>query len=334
MIQNIMLIDKDREALESLGLFFYEQGLKDVVKIETGESAWSLLQDRQFHLVVSSWELYELSGINLLKIIRRDSRLWDTPFFLTKSNFSREDVIRAGQAGVSGLLVSPFNKENLLKKIKAMGDDNTKIKNLELSINLEKGLALMESGELEQSLQVFNDLLKKGESAEVYYNIGYIKSAQEKFSEAVDAFKMATAIDRLHAKAYKALGRLYSKLGNNEMAQVYLQKAADIYLSSERDQEAEDVLKEVIKIKPDTQNAYNSLGVLCRKKNENEKALIFYKKALKIQPDGAHVYYNIGKLYLHLKDFENAKKHIKKALELNPGYEDLVLILRKLEKVS
>jgi len=254
-------------------------------------------------------------------------------FFLTKSNFSREDVIRAGQAGVSGLLVSPFSRENLLKKIKSIGDDNFKIKSLELSINLEKGLALMEAGDLEKSLEVFNELLKKGETAEVYYNIGYIKSAQEKFSEAVDAFKMATAIDRLHAKAYKALGKLYTRLGNNEMAQIYLQKAADIYLSSQKDQEAEDVLNELIKIKPDTQNAYNSLGVLYRKKNENEKALLFYKKALKIQPDGAHVYYNIGKLYLHLKDFQNAKLHIKKALELNPGYDDLVLILRKLEKV-
>lgn len=333
MIQNIMLIDKDRNALESLAGFFQEQGFKDIASIETGESAWSLLQDKQFHLVVSSWDLYELSGLNLLKIVRRDSRLWETPFFLTKANFSREDVIRAGQAGVSGLLVSPFSRENLLKKIKTIGDDNFKIKNLELSINLEKGLALMESGDLEKSLGVFNELLKKGESAEVYYNIGYIKSAQEKFSEAVEAFKMATAIDRLHAKAYKALGNIYTRLGNNEMAQTYLQKAADIYLSSQKDQEAEDVLNELIKIKPDTQNAYNSLGVLYRKKNENEKALLFYKKALKIQPDGAHVYYNIGKLYLHLKDFQNAKLHIKKALELNPGYDDLVLILRKLEKV-
>jgi tetratricopeptide (TPR) repeat protein len=332
MIQNILLIDKDRNALESLEVFFYEHGFKDIARLETGEAAWSLLQEKQFHLVVSSWELYEISGLNLLKIIRRDSRFWEIPFFLTKSNFSREDVIRAGQAGVSGLLVAPFSKENLLKKIKDVGEDNFKVSSLELSRKLEKGLALMESGDLEKSLDVLNELLKLGENAEVYYNIGYIKAAQEKFSEAVEAFKMATAIDRLHAKAFKALGSLYSKLGNNEMAQMYLQKAADIYLSSQKDQEAEDVLNEVIKIKPDTQNAYNSLGVLYRKKNENEKALSFYKKALKIQPDGAHVYYNIAKLYLHMKDFENAKLHIRKAVELNPGYDDLAIILKKLEK--
>jgi tetratricopeptide (TPR) repeat protein len=331
MIETVLLIDKDRNALESLENFFHENGFKDVSKLETGESAWSILQEKQFDLVVSSWELYELSGLNLLKIIRRDSRFWETTFFLTKSNFSREDVIRAGQAGVSGLIVSPFNSENFLKKIKSSGEDNNKIKSLELSRKLEKGLALMESGDLEKSLEVLNELLKLGETAEVYYNIGYIKAAQEKFSEAVEAFKMATAIDRLHAKAYKALGSLYSKLGNSEMAKMYLEKAAEIYLSSEKDQEAEDVLNEVIKINPDTQNAYNSLGVLYRKKNENEKALSFYKKALKIQPDGAHVYYNIAKLYLHMKDFENAKIHIKKALEFNPGYDDLALILKKLE---
>jgi tetratricopeptide (TPR) repeat protein len=326
----VILIDKDSDALEFLKNFFKTCGYKDIKGVQTGEAAWSLLQDNKFNLVLSAWDLYELSGLNLLKILRRDSRFWNIPFFLTKSDFSKEDVIRAGQAGVSGLIVAPCNEENLLSKISSVSEDRSKIESLEMSKKLNQGLSLVEAEDYENGLKVLCEIVNDSESAEVYYNIGYIKTLQEKYSEAVEAFKMATAIDRMHAKAYKALGEIYSRMGQNEMAEKYLQKAADIYLSSQKDQEAEDVLNEVIKIKPDTQNAYNSLGVLYRKKGDNEKALIFYKKALKVQPDGAHVYYNIGKLYLYLKDFEKAKHYIKRAVELNPGYDDLAAILKKL----
>lgn len=334
MTQRVMLIDKDLNALEYLERFFREQGFKDITRVQSGEAAWSLFQNKNFSMVFSSWELYELSGLNLLKIIRRDSRFWDIPFFLTKSNFSKEDVILAGQSGVTGLLVAPCDMDNLLNKINNLSEDNLKLESLEASKKLTEGLALLEAGDYEKSLDLLSNLVEKGENAEVYYNIGYIKSLQEKYSEAVEAFKMATSIDRLYAKAFKALGKIYSKLGNNEMAEQYLQKAADIYLSSEKDEEAEDVLKELIKIKPDTQNAYNSLGVLYRKKGDTDKSLNFYKKALKIQPDGAHVHYNIGKLYLYLKNFQKAKEHIEKAVQFNPGYEDLKLILKKLNKNS
>lgn len=332
MDRKILIIDKDLSALDFLSQVFKNLGFKDITKVQSGEAGWSIIQSKPFSLVVCSWELYELSGLNLLKIIRRDSRFWDIPFFLTKSNFSKEDVIVAGQAGVTDLLVSPFDSETLLDKVDKLAGDTTKIESLEASQKLSKGLALMEAGDLEHSLEVLNEILEKGESAEVYYNIGYIKALQEKYSEAVEAFKMATAIDRLYAKAYKALGSIYSQLGNTELAEGFLQKAADIYLSVENDARAEEVLNELIKIKPDTKNAYNSLGVLYRKKGDSKKALVFYKKALKVQPDGAHVYYNIGKLYLHLKDFPQAKKHLEKALQFNPGYDDIKIILEKLKK--
>lgn len=333
MTQRVMIIDIDLSALDYLEGFFKTKGYQEISRVQSGESAWSMLQNKEFNVVISSWDLYELSGLNLLKIVRRDSRFWDIPFFLTKANFSKEDVILAGQSGVTGLLVSPCDPDNLFTKLDKISEDNSKIEALDASKKLNDGIALLESGDYKQSLEILTDLVTSGENAEAYYNIGYIKSVQEKYSEAVDAFKMATSIDRLYAKAFKALGKVYSRLGNNEMAEKYLQQAADIYLSSENDIDAEDVLKEVIKIKPDTKNAYNSLGVLYRKKGDCDKSLIFYKKALKVQPDGAHVHYNIGKVYLHNKDFKNAKKHMEKALQLNPGYDDLKAILKKLKKL-
>ena len=66
-------------------------------------------------------------------------------------------------------------------------------------------------------------------------------------------------------------------------------QAAEIHMSKEKVDEAEEVLEEIRKINPNTVNIYNSLGVLYRKKGEYKKALYNYKKAIVIHPDrGAH----------------------------------------------
>ena len=51
--------------------------------------------------------------------------------------------------------------------------------------NLDDGLKLIESQDYEKALDVFNTLIQQGETAEYYYNIGYIKTTQEKYSEAI-----------------------------------------------------------------------------------------------------------------------------------------------------
>ena len=62
-------------------------------------------------------------------------------------------------------------------------------------------------------------MIAGGESAEVYYNIGYIKTSQGKHDEALLAFQKATQLDRLFAKAYEAMGRVYRELGQPDMAE-------------------------------------------------------------------------------------------------------------------
>ena len=329
MSKKILLIDKDDEALNILRSYLILIGYDDVIIAQSGGDAWALLQAEEFFAVIAAWDLYEVSGLDLLIIFRRDNRFNKKLYFLTKSDFSQADVIKAGQAGVSGLIVNPCEPDILKRKLlRAL----TRKQPSEEESLLTKGLVFAENGEYEKALEVLYNLLKNGECAELYYNIGYVKTAQKKYCEAIDAFMMATELDRTYAKAFRALGDVYRKMGRSENAEEYLQKAADIYLDNERDSEAEDVLKELININPNTTNAYNSLGILYRKKGAFEKSLYFYKKALKIQPDGDYIFYNIGKLYIKLKDYEQARVYLERALALNPHeYDDIEGLLIRLD---
>jgi tetratricopeptide (TPR) repeat protein len=196
---------------------------------------------------------------------------------------------------------------------------------------MNDAIQMIENESYSTAIAVLDNLLDNEESAEYYYNIGYIKTAQAKYSEAIQAFRKATAIDRLFAKAYQGMARAYQKLGKTEEAEKYMIKAADIHMNKENISEAENVLNEIKQINPNTINVYNSLGVLYRKKGDFKKALHNYKKALNIHPERERIHYNIGRLYLELKDPETAKTYFQLALQLDPEFTDAREVLDAIE---
>jgi tetratricopeptide (TPR) repeat protein len=267
-------------------------------------------------------EMPDMSGLALLKIVRGDSRLFNLPFILSHGAFTKVKVLMAGKEGVSDLLVKPFNPDRIREKLRGVLNISEEPVIAEARHSLEEGLNLLENNKPEKALAVFEKLVTEGESAEVYYNIGYIKTSQEKFDEALVAFRKATELDRLFAKAYEAMGQVYHKLGKPEEAERFLQKAADIHLSKENMADAEEILNQILEIRPDTINVFNSLGVLHRKKGNFVEALKSYQKALRIHPDQPQIYYNMGRLWLEMKNTGNAQEQFEKALALNPDFKE------------
>jgi tetratricopeptide (TPR) repeat protein len=275
--------------------------------------------------------MQEMSGLALLRIVRSSDRFFNLPVFLTHSTYTKGMIVVAGQDGVTGLIVKPFDTNNIKKKMEALKFPVIDPKQIEAEMSLQDAMKLIESQNYGTALGILENLLKREQSAAYYYNVGYIKTAQGDYSEAIQAFRKATALDRLFAKAYEGMGRAYQKLGQTEEAEKYMIKAADIHMSKENVDEAEQVLEEIVEINPNTVNIYNSLGVLYRKKGNYKKALYNYKKAIVIHPDRAPIYYNIGRVYIEMKDPEMAKSYLVQALKLEPDFEDAKEVLDAIE---
>ena len=101
-----------------------------------------------------------------------------------------------------------------------------------------------------------------------------------------------------------------------------MQEAAQIYMTSEKDEYAEQILNEILELHPDTVNVYNSLGVLYRRRGDSATALAHYEKALKIHPNTPHIYYNIGRVHVDMKNLNRATKYFRQALKLDPGFAE------------
>lgn len=327
----LLLVDESEEELKRQKEFLNIIGYPNVDCVTAADKAWLRLKTSRILCVISSYEMKEMSGLSLLKIARSDENLAGLPFFLTDPAFTTIKIIKAGQAGATGLIVSPCTLDTLKKKIvpTLAGIEEPRIR--KVMADLEKGTELISRGRYEEALEIFYALINQNETPEYYFNIGYIKAAQGKHAEAIDAFRRATCLDRLFAKAYKEMSKAFRALGRAREAEECLQQAAEIYLEKDKIDNAEEVLNELLDSGSDSLNVFNTLGVIFRKKGKFEKALTHYKKALKVHPDEPYIHYNIGRLYLDMKEIATARKQFCKALELDPGFEDARQVIRAID---
>ncbi|MBW2107895.1 MAG: tetratricopeptide repeat protein [Deltaproteobacteria bacterium] len=319
---SFLIVDDNSITIQELRDTLKYLGYREIHTTGTASEAWAMLKIKAFDCIFAAWDMPEMTGLALLKIIRNDDRFVDLPFFLMDAALTKAKVIEAGSAGVSGLVVTPFEVDTIKKKVAELAQIAGLEAPSEEQVSLEKGIALLEGGDYQEALSVFERMLQEGESAEVYYNIGYIKTSQGLYQEGIEAFRRATQLDRLFARAYEAMGRAYKELGKPDKAEECLHQAAQIYMSSEKDEHAEEILNEILELQPDTVNVYNSLGVLYRKRGDLATALQHYQKALKIHPDAPHIFYNIGRVHIDMGKPDKAESCFRHALKLQPDFKE------------
>jgi tetratricopeptide (TPR) repeat protein len=328
---SILVVTEDEREQKNLNAALTRLGYENTTIAHGGGNAWALLKSSKVNCVIAAYDMEEMSGLALLKILRREDSLGELPFFLIHDAFTKLKVIKAGQAGVSGLLVIPYDMEVMKKKL-ALAMSQAKdpvIENTENSI--EQGLKFIEKNEYTKALELFETLVNQKENPEYYFNIGYIKTAQNLHSEAIDAFSRATQLDRLFVKAYEAMARAYKAMGEMEKAEEYMQTAAEIYMDTDKLGSAEDLLYELLDAGSNSLNVFNTLGVIHRKKGNVDQALRQYKKALKVHPDEPYIYYNIGRLYLDMKDDTQAKTYFEAALDKDPDFDEAKQVIKAID---
>ncbi|WP_462270243.1 tetratricopeptide repeat protein [Desulfobacter sp.] len=306
-------------------------GYTHIITADSANTGWALLKTSDVGCVIAAYDMSDISGLALLKILRKEERLGNMPFFLADSAFTKIKVIKAGQAGVSGLFVIPYDPKALKMRLAvALGKlKDPVIHQVELSV--KKGLELIEKKEYKKALGLFQTLVNQNANPEYYYNIGYIKTAQNKYYEAIDAFSKATRLDRLFVKAYKAMAMVYRVMGAVEKVEACTRIAAEIYMDTDKLGKAEDMLNELLASGTNSLNVFNTLGVLYRKKGDIKEAMKQYKKALKVHPDEPYIYYNIGRLYLDAKDTTKAKTYFQVALDKDHGFTEAKQVIKAID---
>jgi two-component system chemotaxis response regulator CheY len=95
-----------------------ELGFSNVYEAEDGVDALKKLRADKFDFVVSDWNMPNMTGIELLREIRKDEALKHLPVLMVTAEAKKENIIEAAQAGASGYVVKPFTSVTLDEKLK------------------------------------------------------------------------------------------------------------------------------------------------------------------------------------------------------------------------
>ena len=102
----------------------------DVVTAENGRKAFETFEERFFPIVITDWMMPEMDGLDLIKTIRRKERAGYVFIFLLTAKSSKEDIIAGLGAGADDYLTKPFNRGELMARLKTA----TRILELEESL--------------------------------------------------------------------------------------------------------------------------------------------------------------------------------------------------------
>ena len=113
----ILVVD-DFSATRAIVINYLSKlGYSNTVEVENGVSALARLKSALFDLVVTDCSMSDMSGLDLLKLIRSDSDLKHIPVLMVTSEDLQGNIITAIKAGLNDYIVRPFEEYTFKQKL-------------------------------------------------------------------------------------------------------------------------------------------------------------------------------------------------------------------------
>ena len=120
-VNSMILIVDDNESMRTVIRHALENaGYQGIMEADDGSSAFTIAKAHKVDLIISDWNMLGMTGIELLKKVRKDEEIGSTQFLML--TVEALDVSRdaAFADGVSDFLTKPFTAKCLLEKIEKL----------------------------------------------------------------------------------------------------------------------------------------------------------------------------------------------------------------------
>jgi two-component system chemotaxis response regulator CheY len=114
----ILVVDDFATMRKVIRNLLKQVGYENIVEAEDGVTALRTVKSQKIDLIISDWNMPNMTGLELLKAVRADEEIKATPFLMVTAEALQDNVITAVKAGVSNYIVKPFTAEVLNEKIK------------------------------------------------------------------------------------------------------------------------------------------------------------------------------------------------------------------------
>jgi two-component system chemotaxis response regulator CheY len=115
MDMRILIVDDYATMLRIIKNLLGQLGFRNVDEAKSGKEALEAFNKHKYDMVISDWNMEPMSGIDLLKEVRKINQT--VPFIMVTAESKPANVMTAKEAGVSNYIVKPFNAATLKGKL-------------------------------------------------------------------------------------------------------------------------------------------------------------------------------------------------------------------------
>ncbi|RPH51427.1 MAG: tetratricopeptide repeat protein [Desulfobacteraceae bacterium] len=201
-------------------------------------------------------------------------------------------------------------------------------------------LIYQNKGKLREAILFIRDVIEREpDNPEFLFYLGLFHEELEEYKDAEKALLKAISIDQDDSRLYFRLGVVYDKWGKKEKTLEQMKTVIKIdpknanalnYLGytyaemGENLEEAEKLITEALKYKPDDGYITDSLGWVYFKKGLYDKALEALNKATRLVPEDPVILEHLGDVYMKMKDGKNALEAYKRSLLYKKENQDAI----------
>ena len=117
---SVLVVDDYSTMIRIIRNLLKQLGFVNIDDASDGSLALNKMRGKKYGLVISDWNMEPMTGYELLKQVRANPQMAETPFIMITAESKTENVVAAKQAGANNYIIKPFNAETLKHKIEAV----------------------------------------------------------------------------------------------------------------------------------------------------------------------------------------------------------------------
>jgi tetratricopeptide (TPR) repeat protein/tRNA A-37 threonylcarbamoyl transferase component Bud32 len=237
---------------------------------------------------------------NFLKGIEKYERYYyeEARQFLEKATTIDPNFATAYQwlALIYGKLGDTKARTEVLKKARALAETTNEKERL----NIYALYAQVIEKDVEKRIRILEEIARKyPREKRIHYNLGIHYWNKKEFSEAIDAYSKALALDPNYGSALNGLGYTYANMGNYEKAIESFEKYASV--------------------SPGDANPLDSLAEIYFQTGKLGDSINKYKGAIEAQSDYFEAYWRVAYVYALKEDYQKALNWIEQLIDRAPS---------------
>lgn len=213
--QIVLIVDDHEEMRQFIAGIFSDKF--QILQAERGEDALEMAMTYLPDVVITDWMMPGMSGVNLCRALRQNSKTNHIPILILTSKSTQESQIEGMQAGADDFVSKPFNADILEIRVRKLLETKERLRK-----NLQKQLVQKELSS--SSALVFEDSLLQKATQIVIENMANPEFDVEDLEKSLDMSKM---------QLYRKLKNLTSFAGNEFIRSIRLREAKSLLENSD-----------------------------------------------------------------------------------------------------